>query len=349
MLPDAVLEQVRTDVPSWDGRGFTAMEISHRSADFTALLDRMECDLRELMRIPDDYSVLFIQGGATLQFSMIPMNLLHQGESADYLTTGAWSQKAIKEARKASRGINEACNGESSNYMSLPERDSWQLDEKASYVHYVHNETISGLCFPEIPQVQAPLVADLSSCILATELDAGRFGIIYAGVQKNIGPPGMAVVVMAPEFLERSDKNLPDMLAYRAYARNRSVMNTPPTFTCYVTSLVLAWVKMQGGVSVMEKQNRDKSGQLYDFIDNSELYANPLLHGQRSLCNVAFTLQDPALEESFLAEAEQRGLINLRGHRSVGGMRASIYNAMPLEGVHALMEFMQDFEQRWQK
>ena len=348
MLPAEVLEQVRRDLPVWNGLGFSAMEISHRSPEFSALLDRIDADLRELMRIPYDYSVLFIQGGATLQFSMIPMNLLHEGEKADYLTTGAWSQKAIGEAKRASKGVQEAASGAADNYLALPERKDWKLDPDAVYLHYVHNETISGLMFPDMPQCDVPLVADLSSCILSTDLDVSRFGLVYAGLQKNMGPPGLAMVAMSPELLERCHTDLPDMLSYSAYARNRSILNTPPTFTCYVLSLVLNWVREQGGVAAMQKRNTEKAQMLNEVIDQSALYSNPIRQGQRSMTNVAFTLADPELDEQFLAGAEERRLLNLRGHRSVGGMRASIYNGMPIEGVVALRDFMQDFEQSWQ-
>ena len=349
MLPTEVVEQVREDLPTWGDRGYSAMEVSHRSPDFAALLESIETDLRELMQVPDDYSVLLIQGGATLQFSMLPMNVLHPGESADYLTTGSWSKKAFAEASLTGTGVREAVNGKDSNYLAIPPESEWQLDADARYLHYVHNETITGLMFPEIPQVETPLVADLSSCILTANLDISRLSMAYAGVQKNMGPAGLAVVVISPELLESANRKLPEMLSYSAYARNHSLLNTPPTFTCYVLSLMLQWVKSRGGVSAVEAVNRDKAERLYRMIDQSQLYDNPVQRDARSLSNVAFTLADSSLDEQFLEEAERAGLASLRGHRSVGGMRASIYNGMPLEGVLALLDFMQDFEQRWQR
>lgn len=349
MLPAEVLEQVKKDLPVWNGLGYSAMEISHRSAEFSALLDQIESDLRSLMRIPDDYSVLLVQGGATLQFSLLPMNLLHGRETADYLTTGSWSSKAFKEARKANSNVHEAATGAQHNFMSLPERDEWQLSPEAVFLHYVHNETIAGLMFPSIPDVDVPVISDLSSCILSLDMDVSRMGAFYAGVQKNMGPAGLAVLVMAPELLERCRDNLPDMLSYRAYARNRSILNTPPTFTCYVLGLVLRWVSERGGVKVMHRNTVAKSDLLYGLIDQSELYANPIQKSARSITNIAFTLADPALDEKFLQQAERRSLVSLKGHRSVGGMRASLYNGMPMEGVQALHDFMLEFERDWQK
>lgn len=349
-IPAAVVEQVRKDLPSWSGLGYSTMEVSHRQADFVRLMETLEEDLRFLMRIPDDYSVILVQGGATLQFSMLPMNLLTNSASADYLVTGSWSEKAYKEASLAAPNrASLVATNKGTNFLCMPERDEWQLNPKAKYLHYTHNETISGLMFAEPPKVSVPLVSDISSCILAMPLKASDFGMMYACTQKNMGPAGIAVVIISPELLRQCRQDLPGMLSYPSYVQTRSLQNTPPTFTCYVLSLCLKWVRAQGGVAAMQEINCDKARRLYDMIDASDFYQNPIAKESRSICNVAFTLADASLDDTFLAEAREQGLANLRGHRTVGGMRASIYNAMPLEGVLKLLQFMESFEQRWQK
>lgn len=349
-LPVEVVEQVRKDLPSWSGLGYSTMEVSHRQVDFVRLMDSLEEDLRFLMRIPDDYSVVLVQGGASLQFSMLPMNLLGDGTSADYLVTGTWSEKAYKEASLAApNGIALAATGKDDNFLSIPDRESWRLNPQAKYLHYTHNETIAGLMFASPPKVKVPLVSDISSCILSLPLRVSDFGMLYACTQKNMGPAGIAVAIIAPEMLRQCRQDLPSMLSYPSYVQSRSLQNTPPTFTCYVLALCLQWVRVRGGVSAMEEINRDKAQRLYEMIDASDFYANPIPKPSRSICNVAFTLANPALDDKFLAEAGEQGLANLRGHRTVGGMRASIYNAMPLEGVLKLLQFMEGFERRWRQ
>jgi phosphoserine aminotransferase len=346
-LPVEVLEQARDEIPDWQGSGMSVMEVSHRSKAFVAVAGQAEADLRELLAVPAGYKVLFVQGGATAQFSAIPLNLSAAGASADYLNTGQWSKKAIAEARRY-LGVNVVADEKASNYSTVPDAAALEFDPAAAYVHYTPNETIGGVEFPYVPDVgDVPLVADMSSTVLSRPLDVGRFGLVYAGAQKNIGPSGITVVIVREDLLGRARPETPTILDYKAVADADSMLNTPPTFGWYMAGLVFQWLKRQGGLEVMAERNRAKAAFLYEAIDASAFYANPVDHSCRSWMNVPFTLAKPELEKTFVAEAAQAGLANLEGHRSVGGMRASLYNAMPMEGVQALVSFMADFERRY--
>lgn len=343
-LPTVVLEQARAEMLDWQGRGLSVMEMSHRSPEFEGIATQAEQDLRELLSIPDDYAVLFMQGGATAQFSMVPLNLLGEHDRADYVNTGIWSAKAIKEAGRYTR-VNLAASAEASRLTGIPDQAQWQRDSKAAYLHYTPNETIGGLEFDFIPDTGAvPLVADMSSTILSRPLDVSRFGLIYAGAQKNIGPSGLTVVIVRRDLLGRSRPETPTVMDYKAVADNGSMLNTPPTFAWYLSGLVFRWLKQQGGVTAMGEVNQRKAQKLYRFIDNSDFYANPVEPRFRSWMNVPFTLADDSLNNRFLDQAASRGLLNLKGHRSVGGMRASLYNAIPEAAVDALTDFMAEFE-----
>lgn len=350
MLPTAVLEQAQQELTDYQGSGMSVMEMSHRSKVYMAIAEQAEADLREIYAIPDNYKVLFLQGGASSQFAMIPMNLLGRSaaNSADYLNTGSWSKKAIAEAKRFGE-VNVAASGEQSNFSHIPEPASWQLNPDASYFHYTPNETIGGVEFHFIPEVgDVPLVADMSSTILSRPLDISRYGLVYAGAQKNIGPAGLTLVIIRDDLLESSPPasvpTLPAMFNYATHANADSMYNTPPTYGWYLAGLVFKWLKAQGGVAAMAAHNQQKANTLYDAIDTSDFYQSPVEKSCRSWMNVPFTLVDPALDGEFLTQAEQAGLVNLKGHRSVGGMRASIYNAMPQSGVDALVSFMQEFE-----
>ena len=345
-LPLAVLERARAEIPDWQGSGMSVMEISHRSKAFLAVAEQSEADLRDLMGIPDDYAVLFLQGGATMQFALLPMNLSRPGDSIDCLVTGSWSKKALKEAQIV-RSANIVADGAVSNYTDVPDMESWKLDPEAAYFHYTPNETIGGLEIFEPPDVASvPLVADMSSTILSRPVDVSRFGVIYAGAQKNIGPAGLTLVIVRRDLLERAPGDLPMIMRYKSQADAGSMLNTPPTFAWYLAGLVFAWLKDQGGLKAVGEKNQRKSELLYRAIDDSGFYANPVAKPYRSRMNVPFTLARPELDGEFLSQAEQAGLMNLKGHRSVGGMRASIYNAMPEEDVGRLVEFMAEFERR---
>ena len=344
-LPTAVLERAQRELPNWHDRGLSIMEMSHRSADYVGVASKAEADLRKLLSIPDNYKVLFLQGGASLQFSAIPLNLLGLNNKADYVDTGIWSQKAIEEAQRYG-DIKVVASSKDNNYSSVPRQNEWQLRDDVAYVHYTPNETIGGLQFDFIPETTAPLVADYSSCILSEPLDVSRFGLIYAGAQKNIGPAGLTIVIVRDDLLAQSKAEIPSLLKYSAQAKNDSMVNTPPTFAWYLSGLVFEWLLEQGGVAAMQALNLKKANLLYDYIDQSEFYANPIALNSRSIMNVPFTLKDSSLEKTFLQESEAAGLLNLAGHRSVGGMRASIYNAVPLEAVQALIEFMQQFAKK---
>lgn len=344
-LPTAVLERAQTELADWHARGLSIMEMSHRSADFVAVAEKAEADLRTLLSIPENYKVLFLQGGASLQFSAIPLNLLGAGQTADYIDTGIWSQKAIEEAQRFGQ-VHVAASSKAEGYTRVPAQSEWQLTDGAAYVHVTPNETIGGLMYDFLPQTEAPLVADLSSIILAEPLDVSKFGLIYAGAQKNIGPAGLTLVIVREDLIGKAQPGIPALLDYAAQAKNGSMINTPPTFAWYLSGLVFEWLLAQGGVQAMQQVNRAKAELLYGYIDQSGFYANPIARPNRSIMNVPFTLANSSLEKTFLKESEAAGLLNLAGHRSVGGMRASIYNAVPLEGVQALVDFMQDFAQR---
>ena len=343
VLPEQVLEQVRADIPDWHG-GMSVMEVSHRSKEFIAVAETAEQDLRDLLSIPDDYAVLFVQGGATLQFSMVPLNLAGPGDTVDYVQTGAWSKKAIAEARRFCN-VHIVADSSDSNFAHIPPESDWRLSDDAAYLHYTPNETIGGVEFHFIPDTTVPLVADMSSTILSRPVDVSRFGVIYAGAQKNIAPAGITVVIVRKDLLSQERENVPTLLTYKVYAESGSMINTPPTFTWYVAGLVFKYLKTQGGLEAVAERNARKAAKLYDAIDASSYYSNPVNKDARSWMNVPFVLRDPSADAKFLSEADAAGLRNLKGHRSVGGMRASIYNAMPEEGVDRLIEFMRDFEQ----
>ncbi len=343
-LPEPVLEQARAELMDWHGRGLSVMEMSHRSPEFQAIAAEAESDLRDLLAIPDDYAVLFMQGGATAQFSLVPLNLLGEKRSADYVDTGIWSAKAIREGERYG-AVNVVASAEANGFTAVPDPALWHPETDAAYLHYTPNETIGGLEFDFIPETGGvPLVADMSSTILSRPLDVSRFGLIYAGAQKNIGPAGLTLVIVRRDLLGRARPETPSVMNYGAVADNASMLNTPPTFAWYLAGLVFRWLKSQGGLESMGRINQHKADRLYSFIDGSDFYANPIEPRFRSWMNVPFTLADESLNDRFLARAQERGLLNLKGHRSVGGMRASIYNAIPEQAIDALTAFMADFE-----
>ena len=345
-LPLEVLEQARNELTDWRGSGMSVMEVSHRSKAFQAVGAELEASLRELLAIPAGYKVILLQGGATAQFAAIPLNLASAESSADYLNTGAWSKKAIGEAKRYCR-VNIAADESASGYNTVPAQGALKLTAGAAYVHYTPNETIGGVEFGYVPQVGAvPLVADFSSTFLSRPLDVSRFGLIYAGAQKNVGPAGLCIVIVREELIGKARPGTPMVFDYKAMAEDNSMLNTPPTFAWYLAGLVLKWILGKGGLAAMEKQNRAKAEALYAAIDASGFYRNPVARDCRSWMNVPFTLARPQLDQTFLSEAQAAGLTNLEGHRSVGGMRASIYNAMPLEGVQVLISFMKEFQRR---
>ncbi|MCY3605402.1 MAG: 3-phosphoserine/phosphohydroxythreonine transaminase [Gammaproteobacteria bacterium] len=345
-LPLAVLEQAREELLSWQGRGLSVMEDSHRGRQFIELAEQSERDLRELLGISDDYAVLFMQGGATLQFATIPLTLAREGQGVDYLITGHWGRKASSEAAKL-RPLSVVADGEALEYRSVPSRDQWALGDDAAYFHYTANETLHGLEIDPPPDVSlAPLVCDMSSTLLSRPIPVDRFGLIYACAQKNLGPAGVTVVIIRRDMLERVPEDTPLAFNYRKIAAAGSMLNTPATFSWYVASLVFRWVAGQGGVAGMAERNRRKAMRLYDCIDGSGFYTNHVAPEWRSWMNVPFTLADPELNGDFLEDSEAEGLYGLKGHRAVGGMRASIYNAMPEKGVEALVGFMEEFERR---
>jgi phosphoserine aminotransferase len=343
-LPEAVLQRAQAELLDWQGKGLSVMEMSHRSDEYTAIAVKAEQDLRDLLSVPANYKVLFLQGGASQQFAEIPLNLLPEGGVADYVDTGIWSRKAVDEARRFGN-VNIAASAKPYDYFDIPPQSEWQLTKDAAYLHYASNETIGGLEFDWIPQTgDVPLVVDMSSDILSRPVDISKFGLIYAGAQKNIGPSGLVVVIVREDLLGRARSACPTMLDYRVAADNGSMYNTPATFSWYLSGLVFEWLKEQGGVAAMEQRNRAKKELLYSFIDASGLYSNPISARARSWMNVPFRLADERLDKPFLAGADERGLLNLKGHRSVGGMRASIYNAVGLESVQALIAYMVEFE-----
>ena len=345
VLPTEVLEQARDELLDWQGSGASVMEVSHRSKAFMTCAREAEADLRELMSIPANYRVLFLQGGATAQFAAIPLNLANSDSVVDYLNTGHWSKRALGEAQRYCR-VNVAADAAASNYCEVPAPGSWRLTRGAAYLHYTPNETIGGVEFPFVPESEAPLVADMSSMILSRPVDVGRYALIYAGAQKNIGPAGLCVVIVREDLLGKARSVTPAVLNYGLMADDNSMLNTPPTFSWYLAGLVFKWLKRQGGLARMAERNRSKAGKLYRAIDESGFYRNPVPAACRSWMNVPFTLARPELDQVFVTEAAQSGLLYLKGHRSVGGMRASLYNAMPPEGVDALVEFLNDFARR---
>lgn len=345
-LPEPVLERARDEMLDWNGTGMSVMEVSHRGVDFIEFARKSEADLRELLGVPDDYKVLFLSGGATLQFASVPLNLTAPDSIADYVVTGNWGKKAVAEAERYVE-VNVAADSSATNYTTIPDTSTWKLTDAAAYLHYTPNETVFGVEFHEIPEVSdAPLVADMSSTILSRPLDVSRFGIIYAGAQKNIGAAGIALVIVREDLIGRARRETPGVIDYKLMADADSMWNTPPTFSWYISGLVFEWLKEQGGLPAIGERNRRKAEKLYAAIDGSDFYSNPVDERCRSLMNVPFTLADPSLDPTFLSESKAAGLNNLKGHRIVGGMRASIYNAMPEAGIDALVEFMADFEAR---
>ncbi len=343
-LPLEVLEKIREDIPDWNGSGMSVMEVSHRGKAFTEVAEKAEQDLRDLLAVPDDYSVLFMQGGATTQFAMAPLNLSQPGDTADYVQTGSWSKKAIGEASRFCN-VNVAADSSDSNFCHIPPQGEWRKSDDAAYLHYTPNETIGGVEFHFIPDsADVPLVADMSSTILSRPIDVSRFGVIYAGAQKNIGPAGITLVIVRNALLERRRADAPTLMTYKAYADSGSMTNTPPTFAWYAAGLMFEYLKTRGGLAAIGEINQRKAASLYEAIDESAFYSNPVQPDARSWMNVLFVLRDADMDQKFLAEADIAGLKNLKGHRSVGGMRASIYNAMPQDGVDALIDFMREFE-----
>jgi len=346
MLPEAVLKQAQEELPDWHGSGASIMEMSHRGKEFVSVHEEAEKDVRELLDVPKNYKVLFLQGGATAQFATIPMNLLRGKTKADYIWTGAWGKKAISEAKKYCE-VNVSASSEADKFTTIPPFENWSLSSDAAYVHYTPNETIGGVEFHWIPDTgDVPLVGDFSSTILSRPLNVSRFGLIYAGAQKNMGAAGVTLVIVRDDLIGDSLSTTPSVFDYAQQAEADSMLNTPPTYTLYLAGLIFKWVKKQGGLSAMGKLNENKANKLYAAIDNSNFYSNPVEKASRSWMNVPFVLANADLDKEFLAGAEDIGLTTLKGHRSVGGMRASIYNAMPEAGVDALIDYMRDFEKR---
>ena len=347
MLPTEVIMQAQDEMLDWRGTGMSVMEMSHRGPEYTSIATEAEQDLRDLLNISDDYAVLFLQGGASSQFSMIPMNLLRGKSSADYLNTGAWSQKAIAEAKRYTQ-VNVATDSTVNRFTTIDDPADWQLNPDAAYLHYTPNETIHGLEFAEIPDVDhVPLVADYSSTLLSRPVDVSRFGLIYAGAQKNIGPAGLCLVIVRKDLLGETLSGTPVMFNYKTHADNGSMYNTPATYSWYLSGLVFKWLKRNGGLEKMGEINARKAAKLYHAIDNSDFYNNPVDPRYRSWMNIPFTLANSSLDKQFLQMAADNGLLTLKGHRDLGGMRASIYNAMPEQGVDSLIAFMAEFERQY--
>ncbi len=346
MVPQAVLEKAQSEMLDWQGTGMSSMEMSHRGKEYMSIADKAMADLRDVMAIPDTHEILFLQGGASSQFAMVPMNLLRGKKSADYINTGAWSKKAIAEAKRYC-DVNIAATTEEGKFSSAPSQAELKLNPDAAYVHYTPKETIGGVEFDYIPETNGvPLVADMSSTILSRPIDVSKFAVIYAGAQKNIGPAGLTVVIVRKDLIGETIDGTPSMFDYKTHADNGSMYNTPPTYAWYLAGLVFAWIKEQGGLTKIAEINERKAAKLYAAIDGSDFYGSPVAVNNRSWMNVPFTLKDAELDKVFLEEAAKNNLITLKGHRSVGGMRASIYNAMPEEGVDALVKFMAEFEKK---
>jgi phosphoserine aminotransferase len=344
VLPEPVLEQAAAEMLDWHGSGMSVMEMSHRGKEFIAIHAQAEADLRELMAIPANYKVLFLQGGAAAQFAVVPMNLLRGKPGADYINTGEWSKKAIGEAKKYCK-VNVAASAEDANFSYVPKREQWQLDPQAAYVHITSNETIGGVEFHWIPDTgDVPLVSDMSSHILSRPMEVARYGVIYAGAQKNIGPAGLTIVIVRDDLIGHASPTTPSVFDYKIQAQTDSMHNTPATYAVYIAGLVFQWLKKLGGLKKMEEINSAKAKLVYDYLDQTEFYRSPVAKENRSRMNIPFTLRSAALDGEFLKQAERNGLTQLKGHRSVGGMRASLYNAMPIEGVRKLVEFMREFE-----
>jgi len=344
VLPEPVLRQAAEEMLDWHGSGMSVMEMSHRGKEFIAIHAEAEALLRELMAIPANYKVLFLQGGAIGQNAIVPMNLLRGKTSIDFVHTGEWSKKSIGEAKKYAK-VRIAASAEGSGFSHVPPRETWQLDPDAAYVHICSNETIGGVEYHFTPDTgSVPLVADMSSDILSRPVEVARYGLIYGGAQKNIGPAGLTIVLVRDDLIGQALPVTPSAFDFKQQADNDSMLNTPPTYAIYIAGLVFNWIKARGGLTAMAAHNQAKAKILYDYLDQSSFYGNPVAHADRSLMNVPFKLKNEALDEAFLKGAQARGMVQLKGHRSVGGMRASIYNAMPIEGVHSLVAYMKEFE-----
>jgi phosphoserine aminotransferase len=343
-LPEPVMEKAQSELVNWNGLGTSVMEISHRSKEFIQVAEEAEQDLRDLFKIPDNYKVLFCQGGARAQFAAVPLNLLGEAKTATYIDGGYWAESAIAEAKKYCDPDVFVAKTEKDGKTAILPADQWKIAEDAAYVHFCPNETIDGIEINDLPETDKPIVADMSSTILSREIDVSKYAVIYAGAQKNIGPAGICIAIVRDDMLDLAKEVLPSVLNYKVLAEKDSMFNTPPTFAWYLSGLVFKWLKEIGGVAAIEKINREKAALLYDYIDQSAFYKNEIHPDNRSLMNVPFQLAKPELDATFLEQAQAKGLVALKGHRAVGGMRASIYNAMPLEGVAALVEFMQQFE-----
>jgi phosphoserine aminotransferase len=343
-LPESVLRQAADEMLDWRGSGMSVMEMSHRGKEFISIHAEAESLLRELMGVPPNYKVLFLQGGAIAENAIVPMNMLRGRAGADYIDTGEWSKKSIKEAKKYFK-VNVAASTESNGYTSVPRQDTWKLDTDAAYVHICSNETIGGVEYHWTPDTgEVPLVADMSSNFMSRPVDVSRYGLIYGGAQKNVGPAGLTLVIVRDDLIGQALPVTPSAFDYKIQAENDSMFNTPPTYAIYIAGLVFNWIKAQGGLKAMEAHNRKKAAVLYDHLETTSFFYNPVARDDRSLMNVPFKLRDESLDEAFLKGAQARGMLQLKGHRSVGGMRASIYNAMPIEGVVALVEYMKEFE-----
>jgi phosphoserine aminotransferase len=346
MLPTAVIERAQQEMLDWNGSGMSTMEMSHRGKEYMSIATKAEQDLRDVMVIPDNYKVLFLQGGASAQFAMIPLNLLGDKQSADYINTGMWSKKAVAEAKRYCT-VNIAADTSGDGFTTVPTQAELKLNPDAAYVHYTPNETIGGVEFDYIPETNGvPLIADLSSTILSRPIDVSKFAMIYAGAQKNIGPAGLTIVIIRDDLLGKAADICPTMFNYATHAENDSMYNTPATYSWYMAGLVFEWIKEQGGLEAIGAINKRKADKLYAVIDGSDFYGSPVAINARSWMNVPFTLAAPALDTAFLTGAAEKDLVTLKGHRSVGGMRASIYNAMPEEGVDALVAYMKEFESK---
>ena len=348
MLPEAVMRRAQEEFLDWHGCGMSVLEMSHRSEEFVAIAADCEAGLRALLAVPDNYHILFLQGGATSQFAMVPLNLLRETDTADYVNTGYWSTKAIKEAARFAN-IHVAASSEAGNFMTIPDRQTWQLSDNPVYLYFTWNETIGGVEYPAVPETgDIPLVSDLTSNFLTRDFDVSRFGLVFAGAQKNFGPSGLLVVLIRDDLAGPPRRDgVPSLYQYVNHAKNNSMLNTPPTFSWYIAGLMFNWIREQGGLDEMERRSISRSQKLYAAIDGSAFYHNPVDVNFRSRMNVPFTLADDKLESVFGKEARENGLAALEGHRSVGGMRASLYNGMPEAGVDALISFMREFERRY--
>jgi phosphoserine aminotransferase len=346
VLPKDVLERAADEMLDWHGSGMSVMEMSHRGKEFISIAAKAEADLRTLLAIPSDYAVLFLQGGAIGEFAIVPMNLVGDRKVIDFVNTGEWSKKSIKEAKKYAR-VNVAASAEDRNFTYVPARETWKLTPDAAYVHVCTNETIGGVEFQWTPDTgTVPLVADMSSHILSRVIDVSKYGVIYGGAQKNVGPAGLTLVIVRKDLLDRALPITPSAFHWKEQAEAESMLNTPPTYAIYIAGLVFEWLLAQGGVAAIETKNVAKAKLLYDYLDQTQFYSNPVAKADRSRMNIPFKTRDEALDAAFVKGAEARGMLQLKGHRSVGGMRASIYNAMPIEGVQALVDYMREFEKK---